>query len=83
MRPTDVAKASAAMVLTMPGLDGVVPAMEISRLVHQRIITYTLAMLARKLEMMTLLVVGFLVTGLTPLTPWGSASPRSWRWSAS
>ncbi len=66
---TDVAKAAAAMVLTTPGLGGVVPAIEISRLVFQRIITYTLAMLVKKLEMMTLLVIGFLVTGETPLTP--------------
>jgi H+-transporting ATPase len=66
---TDVAKAAAAMVLTTPGLGGVVPAIETSRLVFQRIITYTLAMLVKKMEMMALLVAGFLVTGETPLTP--------------
>lgn len=66
---TDVAKAAAALVLTLPGLGGVVPAIETSRRVFQRIITYTLAMLVKKIEMMALLVIGFLVTRQTPLTP--------------
>jgi H+-transporting ATPase len=66
---TDVAKAAAAMVLTRPGLDGVVPAIETSRLVFQRIITYTLNMLIKKIEIMALLVIGFLVTKHKPLTP--------------
>ena len=66
---TDVAKAAAAMVLTTPGLGGVVPAIETSRRVFQRIITYTLAMLVKKIEMMALLVIGFLVTRHRPLTP--------------
>jgi len=66
---TDVAKAAAALVLTLPGLGGVVPAIETSRRVFQRIITYTLAMLVKKIEMMALLVIGFLVTRDTPLTP--------------
>ena len=59
---TDVAKAAAAMVLTSPGLGGVVPAIETSRRVFQRIITYTLNMLIKKIEMMALLVIGFLLT---------------------
>jgi H+-transporting ATPase len=66
---TDVAKAAAAIVLTQPGLGGVVPAIETSRRVFQRIITYTLAMLTKKIEMMALLVIGFLLTGHKPLTP--------------
>ena len=66
---TDVAKAAAAMVLTTPGLGGVVPAIETSRRVFQRIITYTLNMLIKKIEMMALLVIGFLVTRHKPLTP--------------
>ena len=65
---TDVAKAAAAMVLTQPGLGGVVPAIETSRLVFQRIITYTLNMLIKKIEIMALLVIGFLVTRHKPLT---------------
>ena len=66
---TDVAKAAAAMVLTSPGLSGVVPAIETSRRVFQRIITYTLNMLIKKIELMALLVIGFLVTAHKPLTP--------------
>lgn len=66
---TDVAKAAAAMVLTQPGLGGVAPAIETSRLVFQRIITYTLNMLIKKIEIMALLVIGFLVTRHKPITP--------------
>jgi H+-transporting ATPase len=66
---TDVAKAAAALVLTQPGLGGVLPAIETSRRVFQRIITYTLNMLIKKIEMMALLVIGFLVTHHKPLTP--------------
>jgi H+-transporting ATPase len=66
---TDVAKAAAAMVLTLPGLGGVRPAIETSRRVFQRIITYTLNMLIKKIEMMALLVIGFLLTKHQPLRP--------------
>jgi H+-transporting ATPase len=66
---TDVAKAAAAIVLTRPGLADMVPAIEASRRVFQRIIAYTLNMLAKKIEMMLLLVIGFLLTGHRPLTP--------------
>jgi H+-transporting ATPase len=66
---TDVAKAAAAMVLTRPGLAGVVPAIETSRRVFQRVMAYTLNMLAKKLELMALLVAGFLLTQHKPLTP--------------
>lgn len=65
---TDIAKA-AAMVLISPGLSGVLPAVQTSRRVFQRIITYTLNMLIKKIEMMALLVIGFLVTWHKPLTP--------------
>jgi H+-transporting ATPase len=66
---TDVAKAAAAIVLTQPGLGDVVPALQESRGVFQRIITYTLNMLTKKIELMMLLVAGFLLTGHKPLTP--------------
>ena len=66
---TDVAKAAAAMVLTSPGLGGVLAAIETSRLVFQRIITYTLNMLIKKIEIMALLVIGFIITRHRPLTP--------------
>ena len=66
---TDVAKAAAAMVLTTPGLGGVLPAIETSRRVFQRILTYTLNMLIKKIEMMALLVIAFLLTTHKALTP--------------
>ncbi len=66
---TDVAKAAAAWVRTVPGLGGVVAAIATSRRVFQRIITYTLNMLTKKMEIMALLVIGFLLTGHKPLTP--------------
>jgi H+-transporting ATPase len=66
---TDVAKAAAALVLTRPGLADLVPAIETSRRVFQRIITYTLNMLIKKIEMMALLVIGFLLTHHRPLSP--------------
>ena len=56
-------------MLTRPGLGGVVPAIETSRLVFQRIITYTLNMLIKKIEIMALLVIGFLITKHKPITP--------------
>jgi H+-transporting ATPase len=66
---TDVAKAAAAIVLTQPGLADMVPAIEASRRVFQRVMAYTLNMLAKKIEVMLLLVIGFLLTGHKPLTP--------------
>ncbi len=66
---TDVAKAAAAIVLTRPGLANVVPAIQTSRRVFQRVLTYTLNMLSKKVELMLLLVAGFLLTGHEPLTP--------------
>lgn len=66
---TDVAKAAAAIVLTRPGLGDVLPALEASRRVFQRVLTYTLNMLSKKIEMMLLLVAGFLLTGHKVLTP--------------
>ena len=66
---TDVAKAAAAIVLTRPGLGDMVPAIEESRRIFQRIVTYTFSMLTKKIELMTLLAFGFLLTGHKPLTP--------------
>ena len=66
---TDVAKAAAAIVLTRPGLSDVVPALQESRGVFQRMMTYTLNMLTKKIEIMFLLVAGFFLTGHRPLTP--------------
>ncbi|HEV2328989.1 MAG TPA: plasma-membrane proton-efflux P-type ATPase [Verrucomicrobiae bacterium] len=66
---TDVAKAAAAIVLTEPGLANMAPAIETSRCVFQRMMAYTLNMLSKKVELMLLLVAGFLLTGHKLLTP--------------
>ncbi len=66
---TDVAKAAAAIVLTQPGLGNLVPAIQTSRRVFQRVLAYTLNMLSKKVELMLLLAGGFLLTGHKPLTP--------------
>lgn len=66
---TDVAKAAAAIVLTQPGLGNMVPAIQTSRRVFQRVLAYTLNMLSKKVELMLLLAGGFLLTGHKPLTP--------------
>ena len=66
---TDVAKSAAGIVLTEPGLGGIVDAMREGRMVFQRILTYTLRSLTQKLTQMLLLVVGLVMTGHAILTP--------------
>jgi H+-transporting ATPase len=66
---TDITKAAADLVLTRPGLGDLLPAIETSRRVFQRIVTYTLNMFAKKIQLMLLLVAGYLLTGHKPLTP--------------
>ena len=39
---TDVAKAAASLVLTTPGLSNILGAVETSRRIYQRMLTYTL-----------------------------------------
>lgn len=66
---TDVAKSAAGIVLTEPGLGGIVSAIREGRVTFQRILTYTLRSLAQKLSQMLLLVVGLVMTGHAILTP--------------
>ena len=62
---TDVAKAAAGMVLTKPGLGGVVSAVREGRIGFQRLLTYTFNMLVKKIE-----IVLFLAIGLGHDRPW-------------
>ena len=55
---TDVAKSAAGIVLTEPGLGGIVTAIREGRITFQRILTYTLRSLTQKLTQMLLLVTG-------------------------
>jgi len=66
---TDVAKSAAGMVLTEPGLAGIVAAVKEGRLTFQRILTYTLNSITKKIVTVLLLFVGLVVTGHAILTP--------------
>lgn len=66
---TDVAKSAAGIVLTEPGLGGIVSAVREGRIAFQRILTYTLRSLTQKLSQMLLLVAGLAMTGHAVLTP--------------
>ena len=65
---TDVAKSAAGLVLTEPGLGGIVAAIREGRATFQRILTYTINALLRKIEMV-LFSAGLLLTGHAVLTP--------------
>ena len=66
---TDVAKSAAGMVLTEPGLAGIVAAVREGRVTFQRIQTYTLNSLLKKIVTSMLLVTGLVITGQAVLTP--------------
>jgi H+-transporting ATPase len=66
---TDVAKSAAGMVLIEPGLAGIVAAVKEGRVTFQRILTYTLNSIIKKIVTVLFLVVGLLMTGHAILTP--------------
>jgi H+-transporting ATPase len=66
---TDVAKAAAAMVLTEPGLGGIVFAVREGRIAFQRLFTYALNMVVKKMEIVLFLAIGLVLTGHAILTP--------------
>jgi H+-transporting ATPase len=66
---TDVAKSAAGIVLTEPGLGGIVDAVTEGRRTFQRILTYTLRSFTRKISAMLFLTVGLVMTGHAILTP--------------
>ena len=66
---TDVAKSAAGMVLTEPGLAGIVAAVKEGRITFQRIQTYTLNSIIKKIVTALFLVVGLIMTGHAVLTP--------------
>ncbi len=66
---TDVAKSAAGMVLTEPGLVGIVAAVKEGRITFQRIQTYTLNTIAKKVATVLFLVAGLIMTGHAILTP--------------
>ena len=66
---TDVAKSAAGLVLTQPGLGGIVDAVHAGRVTYQRILTYALRSVTTKINQMLFLTVGLLMTGHAILTP--------------
>lgn len=66
---TDVAKAAAAIVLTEPGLAGIVATVDEGRRAHRRLLTYALNMLVKKVEVVMLLALGLVVGHVAWLTP--------------
>ena len=66
---TDVAKSAAGMVLTEPGLGGIVAAVKEGRVTFQRILTYTLNSIIKKIVTVLFLIVGLIMTGHAILTP--------------
>jgi H+-transporting ATPase len=66
---TDVAKSAAGVVLTKAGLGGIVTSVKEGRITFQRILTYTLNSVMKKILQVLLLAVGLIMTGHAVLTP--------------
>ncbi|WP_421912490.1 HAD-IC family P-type ATPase [Mesorhizobium sp.] len=66
---TDVAKSAAGMVLTQPGLAGIVAAVKEGRMTFQRILSYTLNSITKKTVQALFLAIGLVMTGHAILTP--------------
>jgi H+-transporting ATPase len=65
---TDVAKSAAGIVLTEPGLGGIVASVKEGRVTFQRILTYTLNSVTKSRQVL-FLAVGLILTGHAILTP--------------
>jgi H+-transporting ATPase len=66
---TDVAKSAAGIVLTEPGLAGIVTSVREGRRTFQRILTYTLRAIVHKVVQVLFLGAGVVITGHAILTP--------------
>ena len=66
---TDVAKSAAGMVLTEPGLGGIVSAVREGRLIFQRVLTYALNSITKKIVQVLFIAAGLIMTGHAVLTP--------------
>jgi len=60
---SDVAKASAQVVLTRPGLQDMIAVINSGRRVYRRMLTWTITKIARTVELAALLAIGYIVTG--------------------
>lgn len=66
---TDVAKAAASLVLTTPGLANLLGAVETSRRIYQRMLTYTLNKIIKTFQIALFLSLGFLIAKDFVVTP--------------
>jgi H+-transporting ATPase len=66
---TDVAKSAAGIVLTEPGLGGIVAAVQEGRTTFQRILTYTFRSIVHKVVQVLFLLAGLVLSGTAVLTP--------------
>jgi H+-transporting ATPase len=66
---TDVAKSAAGIVLTEPGLGGILAAVQEGRTTFQRILTYTFRSIIHKVVQVLFLLVGLIISGTAVLTP--------------
>ena len=66
---TDVAKSAAGIVLTKPGLVGIVASVKEGRITFQRILTYTMNSVTKKIVQVLFLAAGLVITGHAILTP--------------
>ncbi len=66
---TDVAKSAAGIVLTQPGLAGIIDTVNEGRKIFQRIQTYTLSSVIKKIVTVLFLGLGLLLTNHVVLTP--------------
>ena len=66
---TDVAKSAAGVVLTQPGLEGIVNCIKEGRSSFQRVLTYTLTILINKCATLIVIGAGLVITGHAVLTP--------------
>jgi H+-transporting ATPase len=66
---TDVAKAAAGIVLTDPGLGGIVACIKEGRSAFRRVLTYVLSILINKSATLVVLGAGLVMTGHAVLTP--------------
>jgi H+-transporting ATPase len=66
---TDVAKSAASIVLTDPGLLNIVSAVQSSRRIYQRMLTYTLNKIIKTIQISILLAVVFLLARYFVVTP--------------
>ncbi|MCC6915909.1 HAD-IC family P-type ATPase [Nitrosomonas sp.] len=65
---TDVARAAAGLVLTEPGLGGIMAAIEEGRKSFRRVQTYTLNSIIKKIVTVLFIALGFVMTGHAILT---------------